>query len=45
MDIFERTRVLEALELFREAGTHIGLVIDEYGSIQGVLYGRIGAIP
>jgi putative hemolysin len=35
--LFERTRVLQALELFREAGTHIGLVIDEYSSIQGVL--------
>jgi putative hemolysin len=30
-------RALKALELFKETGTHIALVIDEYGGIQGLV--------
>lgn len=28
---------LQILELFKESGVHLGLVVDEYGSVQGVV--------
>jgi putative hemolysin len=33
----ESMRALRALELFKQSGTHIALVIDEYGGIQGLV--------
>jgi putative hemolysin len=33
----ESTRGLKVLEQFKETGTHIGMVIDEYGVIQGMV--------
>jgi putative hemolysin len=33
----ESTRGLKVLEQFKESGTHIGMVIDEYGVIQGMV--------
>jgi putative hemolysin len=33
----ESTRGLKVLEKFKESGTHIGMVIDEYGVIQGMV--------
>jgi putative hemolysin len=33
----ESMRALEVLELFKQSGTHIALVIDEYGGIQGLV--------
>jgi putative hemolysin len=33
----ESMRALKALELFKQSGTHIALVIDEYGGIQGLV--------
>lgn len=33
----ESTRALKILELFKQSGTHIGLVVDEYGVIQGLV--------
>jgi putative hemolysin len=35
--ISENTRVLEVLELFKQSGTHIALITDEYGGIQGLV--------
>lgn len=35
--VAETTRVLNVLEQFKEAGTHIALIIDEYGGIEGVV--------
>jgi len=33
----ENTRALRVLELFRESGTHLALVVDEYGGIEGLV--------
>jgi putative hemolysin len=33
----ESMRALEVLELFKQSATHIALVIDEYGGVQGLL--------
>jgi magnesium and cobalt exporter, CNNM family len=33
----ESMRALRTLELFKQSGTHIALVIDEYGGIQGLV--------
>ena len=33
----ESTRGLKVLELFKQTGTHIALVVDEYGVIQGLV--------
>jgi putative hemolysin len=33
----ESTRALKVLELFKQSGTHIALVVDEYGVIQGIV--------
>ncbi|MEO1210610.1 MAG: hemolysin family protein [Cyanobacteria bacterium J06638_20] len=33
----ERTTALKVLELFKQSGTHIALVVDEYGVIQGIV--------
>jgi putative hemolysin len=33
----ESTRALRVLELFRESGTHLALVVDEYGGIEGLV--------
>jgi putative hemolysin len=33
----ESTRGLKVLEQFKETGTHIGVVVDEYGVIQGLV--------
>jgi putative hemolysin len=35
--VHERMRALRVLELFKESRTHIALVIDEYGEIEGLL--------
>ncbi|MDX2098460.1 MAG: hemolysin family protein [Leptolyngbyaceae cyanobacterium bins.59] len=47
----ESTRALKILESFKQSGTHIGLVVDEYGVIQGlvtlddILQAIIGDMP
>ncbi len=33
----ESTRVLKILELFKQSGTHLALVVDEYGILQGLV--------
>ncbi len=33
----ESTRALKVLEFFKQSGTHIALVVDEYGVIQGIV--------
>lgn len=33
----ESTRALKILELFQQSGTHIALVVDEYGVLQGLV--------
>ncbi|MFM7426537.1 MAG: hemolysin family protein [Elainella sp.] len=33
----ESTPALKVLELFKKSGTHIGMIVDEYGVIQGVV--------
>jgi putative hemolysin len=49
--IHEGLTTLKVLELFRRSGNHIALVVDEYGSIQGmvtlhdVLEAIVGAMP
>lgn len=35
--IFERTPGLKVLEMFKESNTHFAIVLDEYGSVEGVL--------
>ncbi len=35
--VAETTRVLNVFEQFKEAGSHMALVIDEYGGIEGVV--------
>ncbi|MGH7493245.1 MAG: hemolysin family protein [bacterium] len=35
--VHEKMRALKVLELFKESRTHIALVIDEYGEIEGLL--------
>jgi putative hemolysin len=35
--VHEKMRALKVLELFKESRTHIALVIDEYGQIEGLL--------
>ena len=47
----ESTRGLKVLELFKQSGTHIALVVDEYGVVQGlvtlndILVELVGDIP
>lgn len=47
----ENTRGLKVLELFKQSGTHVALVVDEYGVIQGlvtlndILVEIVGDIP
>jgi putative hemolysin len=47
----ENTRSLKVLELFKETGNHMALVVDEYGVIQGlvtlndILQAIIGDVP
>jgi putative hemolysin len=49
--IHEGLTTLKVLDLFRDTGNHIALVVDEYGSIQGmvtlhdVLEAIVGAMP
>jgi len=49
--IHEGLTTLKVLELFKQSGNHIALVVDEYGSIQGmvtlhdVLEAIVGAMP
>ncbi|MBP1749226.1 MAG: hypothetical protein H6Q52_1765 [Deltaproteobacteria bacterium] len=33
----EALRALKVLELFKQSGTHVALVIDEYGTVQGIV--------
>lgn len=33
----ESTRALRLLELFRESGTHLAVVVDEYGGVEGLV--------
>ncbi|MEC4984234.1 MAG: hemolysin family protein [Oscillatoria sp. PMC 1068.18] len=33
----ESTQALKVLELFKQTGTHIALIVDEYGVIQGIV--------
>jgi putative hemolysin len=35
--VAENTRSLTVLEMFRESGTHIALITDEYGGIEGLV--------
>jgi putative hemolysin len=35
--VADSTRVLNVLELFKQSGTHIALVTDEYGGIEGLV--------
>ena len=35
--VSESTRALSLLEIFRDEGAHLALVVDEYGDIQGVV--------
>ena len=35
--ILETTKILTVLELFRQHNTHIALIVDEYGSIEGLV--------
>ncbi|KAF0182784.1 MAG: putative hemolysin [Nitrospirae bacterium] len=35
--VSETTPAIKVLELFKKSGTHIALVIDEYGSVQGLV--------
>lgn len=35
--ILETTKILNVLELFRKHNTHIALVVDEYGSLEGLV--------
>jgi putative hemolysin len=35
--VAEGTRALKVLELFKETGTHMALVIDEYGGLEGLV--------
>jgi putative hemolysin len=47
----ESTRVLDVLELFKQSGLHMALVVDEYGGIQGlvtlhdILEAVVGDVP
>jgi putative hemolysin len=47
----ESTRALKVLELFKQSGPHLALVVDEYGVIQGlvtlndILEALVGDIP
>ncbi|MBE9181438.1 HlyC/CorC family transporter [Oculatella sp. LEGE 06141] len=33
----ESTRAMKVLEMFKQSGTHVALIIDEYGVVQGVV--------
>ncbi len=33
----ESTHALKVLELFKQSGIHLSLVVDEYGTIQGLI--------
>ncbi|CAN5709380.1 hemolysin family protein [soil metagenome] len=35
--IYEGTRGLKVLDMFKNTGTHIAIVLDEYGSVEGLL--------
>jgi|WetSurMetagenome_2_1015567.scaffolds.fasta_scaffold02909_8 putative hemolysin len=35
--VLETTRVPKVLEMFKESGTHMAMIIDEYGTIEGLV--------
>jgi putative hemolysin len=35
--VFEDTRVLKVMELFQESGLQVALVVDEYGTVEGLI--------
>jgi putative hemolysin len=35
--VADSTRALKVLEMFKESGTHIALVLDEYGGVEGLV--------
>jgi putative hemolysin len=35
--VHERTHVLKVLEMFKESGTHMAMIIDEYGTVEGLV--------
>ncbi|MDY7013754.1 MAG: hemolysin family protein, partial [Cyanobacteriota bacterium] len=49
--VTENTRALKVLELFKQSGTHLALITDEYGGIEGLVTlndlfeGLVGELP
>ena len=37
MIVHDGTSVIRLIELFRQSGVHIGIVVDEYGSVEGLV--------